>query len=1409
MQKHLQRLAWMVSLAVFTVPSMTLAADSKSAQATLIAGSLQLTQANSLQAEADRLFSEGVQQFNSSQLQQALDFWEQALQIYQEIGDRSGARITLNNLGEVHRNLGQYQQAINFFEQSLEIMHEIVGSSEETLQQRVAKSRILGALGITYLELQQYQQASDIFQQQIAILSQLENRENRLEEGWAFGNLGIVYRESGQYERAIEVLEQRIEIAREIGDRAGEGSGLGNLGLAYTGLGQYAQAIAAYEQRLIITRELDQRDRESLTLGNLAETYISLGEIEKATELLQQSLEIAREIGYGEQASRSLNRLEELEPQNAFTPIDIEAILGEGSIDIAFGFDDDTPEARRPVNVHEIQGLAGLTIAIQVESESFQPNLFLVDSEANAVVARTDDVSVSRGHAWLILTLPVDGAYELYVIGSEEDARGLYRLKIDAADTGALALAEATYLSGQALEQYEAGAFQEALQFYTQALELYQREATRSTFPEISRQQEAIALGNIGNAYDGLGNYDLAINFQEQSIALKRQIGDRQGEAFSLNNLGNTYSRLKDYENAIEAYQIALAIWRDIGDQAEEGGSLERLGSLYQTQYQYEQAIDIYEQLLAIRRENDDPLGEVIALTHLGISHKDLAQYRQAIDLYQQALTIARTIENQHQESNALGNLGNAYEALGDIQQAIDAYQMSLNIDREVGDLQGEGTGLNNLGNAYLASGQYQQALDVYQQAIAIHREVEDHQGEAIALNNLGYLYTLLGRKQLAIELYEQSLEIYREIGDRSGEALTLSNLSGTHPNSTQALEYHHQNIDIIAEIGNQEEIARLLLDLGSWYLRAPIITGAHEGQLQVTIRFQETLSVYQGALEIYRELGLLHEESIVLSRLGGLYSRVAQYQQALSFFEQSLAVARELDQPSRKAEALADLGVTYQSLGRFAEAESTLTEALAAFDSLREDDLNDADKISLFETQRGAYLSLQRALLAQGRIEEALVVSERARARVVVETLAAQVSVASEQDILDTVPDLVEIRRIAQQQNATLVSYALSSSTLQIWVIQPTGEIAFESVELGSDVPQTEAVETETGDITLRQLPREGVSLQDLITDTRRTIGVRGESRDTAPIPTYTPEYLAQLQAEQDEKLSQLHDLLIEPIAHHLPDDPNQPVVFIPQGKLFLVPFPALKDDSGQYLIENHTLLTAPSIQVLQLTQDIANTRDTATENPVIVGNPAMPTVTFLNDDGDFQDVRLHPLYGAQQEAEAISDFLKAPALIGNAATEATVKQQLASADLIHLATHGLLEYGDPRETGTRDTPGAIALAPGNGEDGLLTSAEILQMDLQADLVVLSACDTGRGRITGDGVIGLSRSFITAGVPSVIVSLWAVPDAPTAELMTEFYRQLEQGQNKAQALRQAMLVMMQDHPDPKDWAAFTLIGER
>ena len=263
--------------------------------------------------------------------------------------------------------------------------------------------------------------------------------------------------------------------------------------------------------------------------------------------------------------------------------------------------------------------------------------------------------------------------------------------------------------------------------------------------------------------------------------------------------------------------------------------------------------------------------------------------------------------------------------------------------------------------------------------------------------------------------------------------------------------------------------------------------------------------------------------------------------------------------------------------------------------------------------------------------------------------------------------------------------------------------------------------------------------------------------------------------------------------------------IVFIPQNELFLVPFPALQAANGKYLIQSHTVLTSPSIQVLGLTQHSAQAKSIDPSELLVVGNPTMPSLPAVPPDLPQQ---LPALPGSQQEAIDIAKQFHIQPLLGNAATETTVVQRMAKASIIHLATHGLLEYGDPKTSGVRDLPGAIALAPSAQDDGLLTSSEILNLKLNGSLVVLSACDTGRGDITGDGVIGLSRSLLSAGASSVIVSLWNVQDDSTAVLMAEFYRQLQQQPDRAQALRQAMLKTMAEYPDPIDWAAFTLIGE-
>jgi CHAT domain-containing protein len=408
------------------------------------------------------------------------------------------------------------------------------------------------------------------------------------------------------------------------------------------------------------------------------------------------------------------------------------------------------------------------------------------------------------------------------------------------------------------------------------------------------------------------------------------------------------------------------------------------------------------------------------------------------------------------------------------------------------------------------------------------------------------------------------------------------------------------------------------------------------------------------------------------------------------------------------------------------------------------------------------------------------------------------------------------------------------------IWVIKPTGEVKFHPFDLK---PLWQQQNTSLEDLVSKNLKDLGVAINttrsannqqsfavgDLVKPNdaflkdpawkvvavdrqNRTVKIQLSDRNEGQQPVeqerkFTEVTKVSYSQAANKNLQQLHKILIDPIADLLPKDPNARVTFIPQGSLFFVPFPALQDADRKYLIEKHTILTAPAIQVLDLTRKQRQKLPTTVKDALIIGNPTMPKVFNIASNVAEQ---LPPLPNAEIEAKQIAQLFKTQAIIGNQATKSSILQQLPKVKIVHFATHGLLD-----DFTGGGVPGAIALAPEvlnkgkqEGSNGLLTASEIFDLKLNAELVVLSACNTGFGRITGDGVIGLSRSLISAGVPSVIVSLWSIPDAPTASLMTEFYQRLQQGDDKASALRQAMLSTMEKHPDPKNWAAFTLIGE-
>ncbi|MFH7245860.1 MAG: CHAT domain-containing protein [Spirulina sp.] len=777
-------------------------------------------------------------------------------------------------------------------------------------------------------------------------------------------------------------------------------------------------------------------------------------------------------------------------------------------------------------------------------------------------------------------------------------------------------------------------------------------------------------------------------------------------------------------------------------------------------------------------------LAEADRLLQQGDQQFDVSQFREALQSWRQALELyqdptvkaAFPQESRQREGYAIGNLGSAYFSLGQFQEAINIFEQVLTIFREIGDRRAEGIGLGNLGEAYRSLGQYQQAISFYEQQLALVREIADRQGEGSALGNLGTAYGHLGQYQKAIEFHKQAFLIAREIDDHAQEGRALGNLGTAY----DSLGQYQQAIDVselallfFRALGDRRGEGNALGNLGFFH--------ASLGQYQQAIDFHEQ------SLIVFREIGDRLNEGTALGGLGAAYARLGQYQQAIDFYEQRLAIARKIGDREGEGEGLSSLGLAYYGLERFSDSTEAFLEAIAIFDALRTADLPDAEKVSFFDTYLRVYLNLQRSLVAQNETEKALVYGERGRARAFVELLATRITTNGNSDApsLESINslDLSQIQRVAREKNATLVNYSvIFDRALFIWVVQPNGEIAFQQVDLGD------------------------LNLSELVSLVRETLGARSQDRATI-VAELTPEEAERRQTQRQQQLQQLHQLLIEPIAQALPTDPTQRVIFIPHQDLFLVPFAALVDGNGDYLIENHTILTAPSIQVLDLTYQQAITNNSRRDRPtdsLIVGNPIMPLVWNPQTN---QTTQLSNLPGAEREAIAIAGALETDAFLNDRASKATVVAQMPDARIIHLATHGLLEYGSPEDSGVLDVPGAIALAPSANESGLLTAAEILQMDLNAELVVLSACDTGRGRITGDGVIGLSRAFVTAGVPSLMVSLWAVDDDATAEWMVTFYDQWQQTGDKAQAVRQAMLTTMENHPDPRLWAAFTLIG--
>ncbi|MGH9902175.1 MAG: CHAT domain-containing protein, partial [Pyrinomonadaceae bacterium] len=257
----------------------------------------------------------------------------------------------------------------------------------------------------------------------------------------------------------------------------------------------------------------------------------------------------------------------------------------------------------------------------------------------------------------------------------------------------------------------------------------------------------------------------------------------------------------------------------------------------------------------------------------------------------------------------------------------------------------------------------------------------------------------------------------------------------------------------------------------------------------------------------------------------------------------------------------------------------------------------------------------------------------------------------------------------------------------------------------------------------------------------------------------------------------------------------------------LWETPFQALRSREGRFLIQTAAVSYAPSLTVLR--EIVRSRRPHSATTLLAMGNPKLDGQTVARSKNVLMSAGLEPLPEAERMVKGLARLYGAKAsrvYVGADAREEVLKAESGDYRVLQLATHGVLNNANPMYS-------HVVLAQGDDarEDGLLEAWEIMRMDLQADLAVLSACETARGRIgAGEGVIGLSWALFVAGTPTTVVSQWKVESSSTTELMLEFHRGLKAGATKSEALRRAALKLMADkrHDHPFYWAGFIVVGD-
>ena len=864
------------------------------------------------------------------------------------------------------------------------------------------------------------------------------------------------------------------------------------------------------------------------------------------------------------------------------------------------------------------------------------------------------------------------------------------------------------------------------------------------------RLGEAEVLGNIAAVRSALGDKQEALALYREALVLKRALNDSRGEAVTLANLSGIHYTLGNSRDAADCVALALPLFRMLGDHAGEAAMLNMIATIASSIGEKHRALEALGQMLDLGRAHNDARAQSVALLNLAGLFLSLGDHETALINAQQALVLVRTQGDRRTEAYILARIAQAYQASGDAQRSLEAYEQTLTLARTVDDRYLEAVALNNAGFLLSSAHDYSGAEDHYRQAISIIAAIGDPRVEAATLSNFGQLHHAIGEHSSALTYYTRALAIFDTLEDGSGKASVLFGMARIS-RDTGLLEQARREIDEALTIVESSRASVSAPDLRASY-------------------FASKQPMYELNIDLLMELHRVHP----MRSYDRAALQASERARARSLLDTLTEVQADLRYPGDQVLAERERSLR-QEIDATAARQSRLLSAKSG-----------AQEIAKVRSELSAQLAERQQLL------------ERLRAE-------------SPKYAALTTPRALEPQEIQVllEANTRMLEFALGEKRSFLWVISPKTIASFE-------LPGRAEIEKAARRVC------ELLATNDRTQDTDR-------------------QY-----AEEAEGLSRM---VLGPAAGAI--DVKRLLV-VADGVLQYVPFGALpvptgrEKPRGQPLATNHEIIMLPSAAVLAVIRRDLERREPAPKSVAVLADPvfraddrrvqksteavaesrASQSSVRAGDDStrDLQrsarEIGLAPdgqfsrLPSTRREAQEIVRLAKPGsallALDFDANLTTAMSPELRQYRIVHFATHGVLNSVHPELSGL-----VLSLVDGRGTErnGFLRLQDIYNLDIPADLVVLSACQTGLGKeVKGEGIVGLTRGFMYAGASRVIVSLWNVDDEATAELMQRLYQRiLGNAHLSPAAALQAAQMDVASQPrwrSPHYWAGFVLFGE-